>query len=89
MIKDGKKTIETRTWKTDYRGDILLCASKYPQSSISGKAFAIAKLVGVKPMVKDDVCKACCDMYPGAYSWVLNEVVVIEPFTLKGSITII
>jgi hypothetical protein len=28
LIATGAKTIETRTWKTSYRGDILLCASK-------------------------------------------------------------
>lgn len=28
LIASGVKTIETRTWKTKYRGDILICASK-------------------------------------------------------------
>lgn len=28
LIASGKKTIETRTWKTDYRGPLLICASK-------------------------------------------------------------
>ncbi len=27
MIAAGIKTIETRNWKTDYRGDLLICAS--------------------------------------------------------------
>jgi hypothetical protein len=27
FIADGRKTIETRTWKTDYRGPLLICAS--------------------------------------------------------------
>jgi hypothetical protein len=30
MIVRGLKTIETRTWKTEYRGDILICSSKKP-----------------------------------------------------------
>ena len=34
LILEGKKTIETRTWKTNYRGEILLCASKNPKSNI-------------------------------------------------------
>lgn len=29
-IASGQKTIETRVWSTDYRGDILICASKSP-----------------------------------------------------------
>lgn len=29
-IASGQKTIETRVWSTEYRGDILICASKTP-----------------------------------------------------------
>jgi ASCH domain. len=28
LMLEGKKTIETRVWKTNYRGKLLLCASK-------------------------------------------------------------
>lgn len=28
LIASGKKTIETRVWATEYRGDILICSSK-------------------------------------------------------------
>lgn len=28
LILEGKKAIETRTWKTDYRGPLLICAGK-------------------------------------------------------------
>jgi len=28
FIRDGRKTIETRAWKTEYRGDLLICSSK-------------------------------------------------------------
>ena len=31
LIKDGKKTIETRSWKTNYRGEIFIHASKTKQ----------------------------------------------------------
>lgn len=27
LIRNGSKTIETRKWKTSYRGDILICSS--------------------------------------------------------------
>lgn len=30
LIWSGLKTIETRTWKTKYRGDLLICNSKKP-----------------------------------------------------------
>ena len=32
FISEGMKTIETRSWPTKYRGDILICASKTPDS---------------------------------------------------------
>jgi hypothetical protein len=80
------KSIETRTWKTDYRGNLLLCASKYPKSEISGKAFAIANLIDVRPMVREDVVKACCEMYDGAYSWVFGKIEKIQPFPVKGQL---
>lgn len=28
LIAAGKKTIETRVWATEYRGDLLICSSK-------------------------------------------------------------
>ena len=86
MIREGKKTIETRTWKTKYRGKILLCASKNPKSNISGYAFAIAELIDCLPMVKDDERFACCEVYPGAYSWFLKDIKGIEPFKIRGQL---
>lgn len=50
FIKSGTKKIETRTWKTKYRGDILICASKIPQGENSGMAVCIAELVEIREM---------------------------------------
>ena len=86
MILSGKKTIETRTWKTNYCGKILLCASKIPKSNISGYAFAISELVDCKPMAKDDERFACCEIYPRANSWFLKDIKGIEPFKIKGQL---
>lgn len=86
MIKDGKKTIETRKWVTKYRGKLLLCASKNPKSDIAGKAFAVAELVDVRHMLRDDEKKACCAIYEGAFSWVLDNVSKIRPFNVKGQL---
>jgi len=44
LINKDLKTIETRVWKTKYRGWILLHASKLPKTKLSGKAFAFAYL---------------------------------------------
>ena len=48
-LLNGKKTIETRTWKTSYRGLVLLHCSKKPESELSGNIFAFADLVDCRP----------------------------------------
>lgn len=126
------KPIETRTWYTKYRGDLLLVASKRPvwdeilqcpkcygfeiafsfdvigadpgnmfcphcgkevapvsiDASISGQAVCIVNLVDCRPMVEDDEPKARCKIYPGAFSWVFENIRPIEPFPVKGQLHI-
>lgn len=86
MIYNGKKTIETRTWKTKYRGKLLLCASKKPHTTLSGNAFAIAELVDCRPMTEQDEKAACCELYDGAFSWVLKNIGNVEPFPIQGQL---
>jgi hypothetical protein len=86
LIRSGMKTIETRTWKTNYRGKILLCASRNPKSEISGKAFAVAELVDIKEMKEEDEDKSCCFVYPRAYSWFLKNITKIPLFDVKGKL---
>ena len=86
LISNGHKTIETRTWKTAYRGKLLLCASRKPKSTISGMAFAIADLADIQLMKKEDEGKACCEIYNRAYSWFLENVTPIKPFPVKGQL---
>jgi len=88
MIYWLRKNIETRTWKTDYRGKLLLCASKKPKSEISGCAFATCILSEIRPMKVTDEVQACCSIYPGAYSWILEDVKRIEPFPVKGKLSL-
>ena len=42
MIARGEKTIETRWWRTHYRGDLLICSTKKPSYSNLPCGFAIA-----------------------------------------------
>lgn len=86
LILKGKKTIETRVWKTKYRGVVLLHASQSPKSEISGKIFAVANIENCLPMVKDDEKFACCDVYPRAYSWFLGGVRPTELKEVKGKL---
>ncbi len=86
MIANGEKTIETRTWKTNHRGKILLCASNNPKGEFSGTCFATANLVDVRPMEKSDEIFAGCKKYPGAYSWILDDIQRIKPKPTKGKL---
>jgi len=86
-IAEGKKTIETRTWPTRYRGPLLICSSKSPKVAghLLGKALCIVELVDCRPMTKADEAAAMCSCEPGRYAWVLDETTPIEPFAVRGS----
>ena len=88
MIVSGEKTIETRKWRTFYRGDILICSSKIPKIEPAGFALAIVNLYNCRPMCQRDVERACCDVYPRAWAWLLRDIRPIEPFPVKGSLGI-
>lgn len=93
MINSGKKTIETRTWKTKHRGKLLLCCSKKPGVSIlNGMAFATCDLVDIRPMTDEDEKAAQCENYDEkhriVYSWFLENVKPITPFPVKGKLSL-
>jgi len=88
LIANGEKTIETRTWPTKYRGDLLICASKQPRLDRypSGCALCIVTVIDWRPMTKADEQAACCELYQGAWSWLLSNIHPIVPFAVKGSL---
>ncbi len=86
MIASGEKTIETRTWCTDYRGPLLIVSSKTPRIEPAGYALAVAKLIDCRPMTKDDEEEACCEIYPSAHAWVLTNIRRIDPFPIRGKL---
>lgn len=89
MIRDGKKTIETRKWSTKYRGDLVICSSQKPEIYPAGCAICVVELYDIKPMKKEDERKACCKVYPHAYSWFLRNLRIIkEPIPMKGKLNI-
>jgi len=89
-VAEGKKGIETRRWATKHRGLLLICASKKPQIAglPTGVALCIVNVVDCRPMTKADEKAAMCELYPGAYSWILCDVRRIEPFAVKGSLSL-
>jgi len=84
MIAAREKTIETRTWATAHRGDLLIVSSKTPDIPPAGYAVAIVTLVDCRPMTVLDELAACCDIYAGAIAWVFRNIRPISPFPVRG-----
>ena len=94
-IRSGIKTIETRKWKTNYRGSLLICVTKQKVTDYfgdviepRGMAICIVDVVGCRPMTKDDEEAACFDWNEKLWAWPLENLRVIEPFPVKGQLNI-
>lgn len=94
MIAMGQKWIELRSWKTDYRGWILICASravnkKEKSTLMHGHAIAIAELEDIRPY-NDHTDRESALLFDDetfeGYSWVFKSVVPITPFIVKGKL---
>lgn len=85
-IMDGVKTIELRTWKTDYRGPLAIVASGKPCKMEDGEILPAGGIIGtvdlvdIRPLVPSDWKGACVykkDIVAGVYSrhyaWVLKN----------------
>lgn len=95
LVASGKKTIETRVWNTKYRGPLLICAAKgfdkkFPdEGQPRGVALCIVDVVDCRLMTSADEAGACCEVYPNAKAWVLENLRVLEqPFPVKGMLNI-
>lgn len=99
LILDGCKTIETRTWDTTYRGDLLICATKEKSANVRwwaehfdvpfgqlvfGHALCVVDFYVCRPMTTHDEKAACCEVTPGRYAWLLRNVRRVDPFPVKG-----
>jgi hypothetical protein len=88
LVAAGRKTIETRTWRTEYRGPILIVSSQQPRIAPAGFAVALVELADCRPMTPADEPAACCPVYPGAFAWVLRNVRPVVPFRVLGRLRI-
>ena len=96
LIAWGEKTIECRSWKTDYRGPILVCVSgrdlKEGQNILpAGFAIAVVDLVGIHPFTRRDLKPAYLQGMkvpePGSlWAWELANAHEIKPFPVKGKL---
>ena len=56
---------------------------KRPKGTYSGLAACMVNLVDCRAMTLPDAEQARCDYYDG-YSWVLEDVNLVEPFAVRG-----
>lgn len=78
QILRGEKPIEYRSWKTDWRGDILIVSSASPKidGMLAGHALCIVRLDDIVPS------RTC----PGQFDWILKDVRPVEPFPVRGKL---
>ena len=90
MIMNGQKKIEIRTWRTRYRGDVIICSSQSPKTERSGLALCIAEIYDVRPVTKEDSVNACCDVdIETEYAWCLKNIRRLKYFEpIKGKLSI-
>lgn len=94
-IAVGIKTIEVRTWKTDFRGDILICSTAQKiHGLIPSHALGVVELVNVVPFDRKKHLKAA-DLLPNeidkdfkGYAWILKNPRVIKPIPIKGKLSL-
>ena len=100
LIAAGYKTIETRTWETKFRGDLLIVSSKKPAISMGreqykdplcyprGETICIVNVVDCVPMVGKHEEAAMCDVYDGAWAWMLEDIRMVKQIPVSGQLSI-
>lgn len=90
FIMCGEKEFEFRTWRTDYRGDLLICSTANPKikNTICGHALIIVRLNEIFEVTAKNYKKFGLDEKPDGklYAWQLTDVRVIKPFAVKGKL---
>lgn len=76
----GTKTIEYRTWSTNYRGDLLICGTaKKVHGGVPGHAICVVRLVDVIQYGERDYGWQLAPFVPGGSYW-------IQPLPVKGQL---
>ncbi len=93
LIARGEKTIETRTWARDHRGDLVICSSLkgdpgFEKMEPAGMALCIVELYKIEPMTEEHEDAAYCDWEPGKFSWFLRNIRRVKPVPVKGRLGI-
>ena len=94
LIARGAKRIELRTWATEYRGPLLICASQsasreglqHYEDGPRGVALCIVDLVDCRPSKRRDSVAAYCKPDREHYSWTLENVRAVPHVPVCGSL---
>lgn len=99
LLVEGVKKIEVRSWSTDYRGHLLVCASAAPKNFFwhdhvdgvnrllhAGCMIGIVNLLDVRELTESDSDLSCCEYSPGAYAWVVEPVSYVRPDKVIGKL---
>lgn len=97
LLVVGAKTVEVRSWRTSFRGSLLICASASPRRVViydeasaadvllpTGCMIGVVELVDVRPMVASDSKNALCDFDPHAFAWVVRPISMCQPKRILG-----
>ena len=103
LIAEGTKTVEVRTWRTPYRGPLLIVASGRPLrlADTAGQLVTLPTQVQVctvdlldcRPLTPADFAAACLpDTTPGDeagyYGWHLSTPRHVRPVVHKGKLNV-
>lgn len=95
-IADGKKTIERRSWSTEYRGPLLICSSRgWDKGALTqaqardpryqyGVALCVVELADVRDLREDDTAYSLCAYETGCFAWVLKNPRPVAPLSVRG-----
>lgn len=84
-----QKEIEYRSWKTDYRGDILITSSsRRVRDCVCGYALCVAELYDITPRMGYNTDAKRDEPIPGAWEWHLRNIRPIKPFPIKGKLNL-
>lgn len=97
-IAEGTKTREIRTWRTHYRGPLLIVASGRPFKHVdeTGAVWTlptqvqvcIVDLVDVRPMTPADAAHALVPHAPGLFAWCIENPRHVRPAPHKGRLNL-
>ena len=94
LIKEKVKYIETRSWKTNYRGDLYIHTSLKKIPKNDKRIQELVNLLKDKDIkygyiIAENPTEYKCGEYDvGRYAWVLKDMRKIEPIQAKGHLGI-